>query len=394
MIMKKVEMIEQNSESVHIKVEGKEYSLLPHTFASISNNKSDPLYCVSVANNSFSIDLWRGCPLNCAYCHVQGCYEDLENWTNCYLPKPRTSFSEGDVVEALVHYKWFVPHKSIISIDTSSTEPFLNDAMIRSTLAIMNAFVSRGYRNPFWIVTKIGFPDEQYFNLFRNVIDNGNKIIVSICWSNNRPYIEPQQKDRFRNIDAAAMMGVMFNWYMRPLCAEWNASVANIRDMAVKVSDYADTIKNITPGGLRWTEGVEFGIWAVHDQPMPNLVRSDNVKTLSEESINSIKELCSEIIPGKPIYFKSSCALCHMLQIPNFNLVDIFNSSYCRMSVCPEDQRKLCKNRRTQITSQVSDMCLDLGYRVSAEGGRLSIEPVREVSYQEQELVKKIVSFI
>ena len=85
--MKTIKLIQMNAESVQVDVSGRVFHLLPHTFAALSADPNDPLFCVSVANNSFSIDPWKGCPFNCAYCHVQGCYEDLHNWTNCYKPE-------------------------------------------------------------------------------------------------------------------------------------------------------------------------------------------------------------------------------------------------------------------------------------------------------------------
>lgn len=391
--MKRIKLVEDRPDGKSVNADGRTYELLPHTFAALSMEENNPLYCVSVANNSFSIDPWKGCPLNCAYCHVQGCFSDLKNWTNCYYPIRRSRFTEAEIVEALVHHKWFIPHKSIISIGTSSTEPFLDDAMVRSTLSVMQAFVDRGYHNPFWIVTKAGFPDEQYAPDFTEIINAGNPILVSICWSNNPSYIEPVKNNRFRNIQLAHSLGVRLNWYLRPLCDEWNTSSENLEFIFSKAKEFNCYLDNITPGGLRWTEGVEFGIWAVHDQEMPKLKKSDNVKTLSDAVMQALSGLCDCEFPEKPLYYKSSCAISHMLHIPNFNFVDQFNADYCTASHCPESQRKLCRERKLNVTTEVIDKCAHVGFAVALEGGRLKIDKIRETSWQENEIVRKILSF-
>ena len=391
--MRSIKLLEKRSDAVIVGVDGRTYSLLPHTFSALSNDENNPLFCVSVANNSFSVDPWRGCPLDCAYCHVQGCYADLRNWTNCYTPRRRSRFSGEEIVEALIQHKWFIPHKSIISIGTSSTEPFLEHNLINSTLTIMKAFSDRGFRNPFWIVTKVGFPGEQYKEQFREILARGNPIIVSICWSNNPTNIERYNGNRFRNLTLAKELGIKLNWYMRPLCEEWNTSDKNLKYIFDTVISYAPYIDNIAPGGLRWTSGVEFGIWAVHGQPMPKLTKEDNVKTLSDDSIFKIRKLCTDTFLNKPVFFKSSCALSNLLNIPNFNLIDLFKPDCCAISNCPEKQRELCSGRKISPTNATIKQCLELGFRVEEIEGTLKIEKLRQTTYQEDEIVCKILSF-
>ena len=99
---------------------------------------SSPLCCVSEANNSFSIDYFRGCPFQCAYCHVQGIYEDLDE--NLRMPNkatPRSKFTIKQIIDELIKHPYFVKDKSIISIATSSTEPFASENTTNKTLEIM-----------------------------------------------------------------------------------------------------------------------------------------------------------------------------------------------------------------------------------------------------------------
>lgn len=392
--MENIKIINNTGKNVLVNTRYKNYRLLTHTFAALSDNSENPLFCASVANNSFSIDLWRGCPLNCAYCHVQGCYEDLQNWSNCYPPKRRSRFSEDEVAHALMAYTWFFRDKSVVSICTSSTEPFIGSDVIESTLKVMEAFVNQGYKNPFWIVTKAGFPSINYESRFRNIISAGNPILMSICWSNSPAEIENRTINRFRNIDRAKKLGIRVNWYLRPICDEWNASEESLSFAFSKVSRYRDYLDNIVPGGLRWTEGVEFGIQVVHGLPMPNLEKRNNVKTLSGETIQRILRLGEIYFPGMPVFFKSSCAISHMLDIANFNFVDRFDGSYCHMSFCPTKQMRLCQTRDIDITEETRNKARKLGYSIVTDKKGFALKRLRETTYQEDEIIKKMISFI
>ena len=338
-----------DKETIIANSNGVRYVLNTYTYAALSVDPQDPLFCVSVSNNSFSIDLWTGCLLNCAYCHVQGCYYDLcsggKTFSMCHKPVRRNSASVKEVVEALVKFCGFIPHYSPISICTSSTEPFLNDEVTESTLEIMECFAELGYKNPFWIVTKIGGIDCKWRERMQNILAHGNKLLLSVCWTNNDPRIEPHTADRFRNLQWMADEGVILNWYMRPLVDDWNASDENLRYIMEYVRSTGLPFTSIAAGGLRWTEGIEFGMKELHHLPMPELLKKDNKKTLHSSTIESIKRLHAEILPEIPLFFKSSCCLSHALGIPNLNALYLTDGEdHCRN--CPEQQARLCRRAR------------------------------------------------
>ena len=214
----------KNDNSINVKINGKYYKLCKYMFGVLEMNHNSPLSCVSEANNSFSIDYWKGCSFQCAYCHVQGIYEDLDNNFRMYKnPIPRSKFTIENIVDALISHKFFKKNDSLISIATSSTEPFANIQTTNNTLQIMEYFVKLGYTNPFWIVTKAGIPHGISKRL-KKICDNGNKIMISICYANNPREIEPVQNNRFKNIEELKETGVVVSWYMRPLVKEWGAN--------------------------------------------------------------------------------------------------------------------------------------------------------------------------
>lgn len=321
---------------------GQEFSLREYTYGALVPDNNHPLSSVSVSNSSLGIDLWIGCAWQCRYCHVQGTYQDLaEHGTMPRRPRQRNSFTVDQILDELVKHPFFVADETIISIGTASTEPFA-PAVVDSTFEIMNAFVRRGFHNPFWIVTKGGVPKGRKLDFAR--ISNATRgLMLSLCWADNPDTIEPAHNNRFLNAEEAKEAGATIAWYMRPIVPEWSGDQDRIEMMMLWVKKhYSGIIDMIVPGGLRWTEGIENGLVEIHNLPMPNIPRDDNVKILPQELIDFIFASSAEHFPGVPVYLKSSCALTWMLKIPSITSVQAFARHECEASRCPLAQRQIC----------------------------------------------------
>ncbi len=321
---------------------GQEFALREYTYGALVPDNNHPLSSVSVSNSSLSIDLWIGCAWQCRYCHVQGTYQDLdERGTMPRKPKRRNQFTVDQILDELVKHPFFIADETIISIGTASTEPFA-PAAVDSTFEIMNGFVRRGLRNPFWIVTKGGVPKGRKLDFAR--ISNATRgLMLSLCWADNPDTIEPAHNNRFLNAEEAKEVGATIAWYMRPVVLEWSGNRDRIEMMMLWVKKhYGDVIDMIVPGGLRWTEGIENGLVEIHKLPMPNIPRGDNAKSLPQGLVDSIFSLSAEHFPGIPVYLKSSCALTAMLKISSITSVQIFARPECEMSRCPLAQRRIC----------------------------------------------------
>lgn len=331
---------------IDIEYNNGKYKLCKYMYGVLAMDYNNPLCCVSEANNSFSIDYWKGCSFQCAYCHVQGIYEDLdENFKMFKYPRPRSKFSIEEIINELIKHPFFEKDFSIISIATSSTEPFANPMVTESTLKIMEYFVKLGYKNPFWIVTKAGIPNNISKRL-KKITDNGNKIMISFCYAGNPKDIEPMQNDRFINIESLKSTGVTTSWYLRPLVVEWGANSNHLEKMFKDISKkYGKYIDMIVPGGLRWTEGIEFGMHIQKKKTMPKLIKEFDVKTLSSEIENKIVSLCKEYFPEKPVYFNSSCAMSHMLKRNNIALLNLFKPEICEKSKCCNPCKDMCEKK-------------------------------------------------
>lgn len=321
---------------------GKMYNFRLHTYGVLVPNPDHPLSCVSVSNDSLSIDLWTGCSWQCSYCHVQGTLQDIEPQGKMLdKPKHRSRFSIKEIIDQLVEHPFFTPHETIISVGTASTEPFAKD-VASSTFDIMMEFVERGLRNPFWIITKAGIPKNRKQS-FARIVQAGNPLMISICWANNPNTIEPVNNNRFENVEDAREAGAIISWHMRPIVKEWSGSQQNIEMMMLWVQrHYGGVIDSIVPGGLRWTEGIEYGLTEIHKLEMPKIPKKDNEKHFSTGLWKRIVELSRELFPTTPLYFKSSCCMSKMLKMPSINLVQYYNHGDCEESICPIEQRQRC----------------------------------------------------
>lgn len=391
-----------NSESF-VSIKGKntnrEFAIRELTYGVLVNDPNHPLSAVSFSNSSMSIDLWTGCAWQCKYCHVQGTLQDLvDDGKMVLVPKRRNNFSIRQIIDELVKHPYFIPDRTIISIGTASTEPFAPGQVTESTFKIMEAFIDHGLRNPFWIVTKGGVPENHKLDFAR--ITRVTKLLISLCWADNPDTIEPTRNNRFKNAEEAKDAGANVSWYMRPIVSEWSGTKDRIEMMVLWVKkNYGSSIDMIVPGGLRWTEGIENGLVEIHHLSMPDIPRNDNRKALPADLLKSIFELCRENFSDIPVYLKSSCALTHMLNIPSITSVQAFACSDCEMSVCPLDQRRICAN------GCVYNLCKDdiqnlfnrLGIPLlvvdwSISGGLVTNPPLHSLTYAIRQVIAKHIA--
>lgn len=355
---------------------GRAFETTAFTYGTLVPDSSHPLSNVSVANSALSIDPYIGCSWQCAYCHVQGSSQDLAD--EGAMPKKtrrRTQHTVDQIIDALVEHPFFVPHATTISIGTASTEPFA-PSVIKTTFEIMDALIRRGFRNPFWIVTKYGIPRGRKHD-FERIVQSTRGLMISLCWANNPIEIEPVQNNRFANAQEAKDAGAVLAWYMRPLSAEWSGNREGIEKMmrTVSSSPYASLISAIVPGGLRWSEGIENAITEVRGISTSKFeILEDNAKgDLPHELAQDILSLAQEYFPETPVYFKSSCALTHMLEVASISSVQVLAKRECDMSICPASQRQRCASGAIHsMTPDDAQTVLD----------RLSV-PVRAVGWDD-----------
>lgn len=373
---------------------GKSYCLNNQLFGTLSKDINSPLHCVSVSNNSLSIDIWKGCSFQCKYCHVQGIYEDIEKYGKMNIvAEKRNNCSVEEIVTSLFNHPFFVPNKSIISIGTSSTEPLAYGKVLQSTIDIMKTFIKYGLKNTFWIVTKAGLPIEILDDI-KQMSQHGNKIMFSICYAGNPKEIEPAQNNRFLNVDKFAdIENVEIAWYLRPLVEEWGANKENLNKLFDCVSkDYGKYIKYIVPGGMRWTEGIEYALTEINNIQLPDLVKENNIKTLGDNIIAHINNLCKKYFPDVEVFYNSSCPISRMLNKSNITMADCVKNN-CINSLC-KNQCSRCIN--VNFYSNFSKYLKSLGLDVEVFGiEKRKIKSVPEfkyLHYVQQQIIKQFMA--
>lgn len=332
----------------------KDYFLNEKPFGVLTPDEQSPLFSVSVSNSSLSIDIWSGCAFACKYCHVQGIYTYIkEDGKMKRHPILNTKHSIDEIVSALIKHPFFEKDKTIISICTSSTEPFASTKVTESTIEIMKTFVKKKVKNPFWIVTKAGLPKNIVKDL-EEITKNGNKIMLSMCWAGNPKEIEPAQNERLKNIELVRNIpNVYVAWYLRPLVKEWGANAKNLEKMFKYVKDnYDGYIDMIVPGGMRWTSGIEYALTEINNIKLPKLIKDDNKKTLDDKIVETINKLSTKYFKDIPVFYNSSCALSYMLNKSSIALVNHYKEKNCLCSNCPKELRELC-NKKLIITEFV-----------------------------------------
>lgn len=296
-------------------------------FGALSQDPASPLSRVSIANSSFSLDPFVGCPARCAYCTVAGAERDIapvdsQAPNRATLPtKPRQLFRGRELVEALVGHPAFLAHKSVISIGTGSTEAFM-PPVGEVTWEILQDFADRGLRNPFWFVVKIGIPSPAaatWNARFHQLCGAGIDVVLAITHSGAPHWVEPYRGDRFGFAHELTAPNLHIAHYLRPIIPGIND---DSRSISAALDAAGDAARVICVGGLRVDPGVDLAWSHFHGLDRRLLPpHEDRQKTIPD---SYLQELGHELVARNmrvPVFTRSSEMLSHLLGIPEFNLL-------------------------------------------------------------------------
>lgn len=313
-------------------------------FGSLSKNYQNPLSRISQANSCISLDPFVGCSLGCVYCYRHNSKRDSDSL------KPRRIFGDEEIVKSLVNSIYFIPNKTIIGLGVASTDSFLPEVE-ESSFNIMNILSKMGYKNPFWFVLKSGVPRNSFKN-FREIIKNGNKIIISVSYSGMPKNIEPFSGNRFANIKEAIRAGVNVSLHLRPVVPGWNNSYQNIE--RVINEGVSNGCTSVCVGGLRYLDGVEKVIVKKHNISFPNIKKNDLVKTLPKFSEKYIKEIFVNNKINVPLFKHSSETISYYLDIKDYNMYS-YRGKDCFLKIPPRDAILIEKNKNKSIIELIQE---------------------------------------
>ena len=269
-------------------------------------------------------------------------------------------FSFSTIIDALVASPYFVPGETIISIGTSSTEPLGGIGVIDDVMKLLDEIQNKHQlRNPIWLVTKAGVPD-YFLSKISQIVKKTKALILTPTANGLNKTIEPCQNNRFLNIKFAQELGAQTILYLRPLVPEWGSTLNKID----KICHHAkESFNNCGPsaiviGGLRWSEGIEYGLQLRGIEWPSSLQKIENKKDFDSVFLSEIKKICHKYYSNIPVFTHSSCALSFVLNQSDVGL-HFLDKSVCLDSVCPEKQRQKCINSQKRLKGLNLELCID-----------------------------------
>jgi DNA repair photolyase len=362
-------------------------------FGALSQDPASPYSRISVANSSFSLDPFVGCPGRCAYCLVGSSARDLACGKegpltiNSIPSLPERLFAGRELVAALVKHPGFLSNKSVISICTASSEAFLPQVEAE-TWAIMHDLVQRGLRNPIWIVTKMGIHDSllaKWMQRFEFLLQHGIRIVLSVCYSAAPSWMEPYRGDRFRNMEKLRRCGVRISHHLRPVVPGINNGREHVKRALEESKLSADAI---CVGGLRPDPGIRLMWEHIHGLD-PGLVPKGPHKQLPEGFLDLVLEVAHEQDIRVPVVKRSSDAISILLGLPEYNLYRYRpEDSNVFLSVPQHIQHVLLRKRKETIAHLVIEHARSIGLddvEVDVQDNNVRLK--KKLTYQEHRLL-------
>jgi DNA repair photolyase len=288
-------------------------------------------------------------------------------------------FDGRALLDALVVHPAFIPHRTVISVATSSSEPFLRQTH-NQTWKIINRLADLGLRNPVWFVTKLGFPADiwpKWRERLAETLSAGIPVVVSITYAALPKGIEPYHGDRFKHANLLRELGVRVSHHLRPVLRGVNDTRESAR-AAVQTS--TGKVDVLCVGGLRPDPGLRLAWEHIHKQPA-GVIPKTTGKDLTEEFPAYVREAAAALRQSTPVVERSSEALAYLLDIPEFNLYryrpgdesdEVLIRLPCeiarRLAACAIDVACLVRNAAAQIGLHLE--------RVEVDGPDVRVEPL------------------
>jgi len=372
-------------------------------FGALSQDKENPLSRVSQANSSFSLDPSFGCPLGCAYCVAGSNKRDLgKDWINkngqIKLPKKiKRIFSGRVLIKSLHKHPSFIPNKSVISISTGSSEPFLKSNS-EDTWSIMNYLISKKLHNPIWIVTKAGIPvnlNEIWKKRFLELKKNKIPIIVSITHSNLPNSIEPFIGERINNWKYFLNTGIYLSHHLRPIIRDVNSSRESILSC---LKETLPLVKSVCIGGLRLDPGIILAWKYASKLSTSILPTTPGVKDMPIHVKKTVVSLIKELGYKTPIFEKSSEMISNALEWKDYNLYkyrNFKNKPGAFLKVPTNIQKKIKKEKNLSVIDVIKNGASLIGleniFKFQKRGDFFYIKNYKKMTYQtERALIHSI----
>lgn len=273
-----------------------------------------------------TINPYKGCSLQCAYCFRFKWGSDSA--------KPILETEVEVAVENLLAHKDFVPNITAISINVSSTDALLPNVK-KSTFKAIELLEAKKLTNPFGITTKLGFlkSDIEFLENLQFI-----KPIVFVSLAFIPKHIEPTPiEPRLKNLALFAQSKVPCVLYFRPIVSGWNDSDETIEKALILGNKYCNAI---CIGSLRLSPEIRNELEIVGES-MSNYEDDFHLKKFHDNTENRILFIYKKLNLQVPLFKHTSCAVSHLNNLPNYNLLFKNPKNNC-LETCPIQQQILC----------------------------------------------------
>jgi DNA repair photolyase len=282
---------------------------------------------VEQTSSWLSINPIRGCPLGCTYCFRL-------RWDAAI--RPTRHYDLNTSIAALLEHPKFVPHKTPITINISSTDALL-PRVKPTTFEAIKALDALQLRNPFGITTKLPFKRTDIETLtglafIRPIVFTS---LAFLPWHVEPVPIEPRIES-LKRLHAAGISSVL---YFRPIIKDLNDSPMHIG----RALDVGEAFCHaICIGGLRLSPEI------ANNMALPGL-RSKSKDDFHDKRLPTYTEELVFRIHGEmkltiPIYKHTSCAVSLLTKQANYNSLYHDAQRNCT-ATCPREQRDRCYAR-------------------------------------------------
>ncbi len=283
-----------------------------------------------------SIQTYKGCYIGCAYCFRK---EKSET-------KPRRVISDEELFKSLLRHPLFVRNGSFLSINSSDTDPFLEE-VVNSTFNLLDMMEKKGLRNRVSLVTKKGTSDENIARLgkYRNI-----DLDLCITYSDMPREIEHYSNEA--RIDFLLRLkdsGINHLVFYRPIAVGWNDSRESIRKV-LSVAQRSGT-QGIVVGGLMLSRSIRQLILD-NGLDVPYRETEDIKKYLPGKFIEDLFSVYDELGLDIPLFRRTSCGRSFLRGIPDYNGHFSHPEVNC-WTTCPPYQKRVCADKKAPKPEEI-----------------------------------------
>jgi DNA repair photolyase len=298
-------------------------------------------YRLSAYHDSWiSVDPIIHCSHDCKYCVLR-----IPAWTG---RPPRRMYSVAQTVAHLQASKYFRPGKSIIAIG-NTTDAFLPQN-VQFTVALIRKLCDVDVGNPICIATKCAIPKGALDVLKRLQSRQNLRLIIFLSYSGLPATLEPgvDQSALRASFGTLADAGIPTVHFWRPLVPA-NATADAARSMLTFVSQHC---RSSVAVGLKYTPELAELFRGIADLNLPySASRPSRGTRFPRQLSEPLWELARQEFPQYPLFRHTSCAVSHVLQIPDYNATQY--TDICSHSQCSSAQRAICGGHNPPTFAEV-----------------------------------------